>query len=57
MNFYGSSDPAFACTEVEFVASIIKAIYSVAARTDEIKLGVQLACVGLRVSLATGVFS
>ena len=36
------SDPAFACTEVELVATIVQAVHSVTVWTDKVQLRIQL---------------
>ena len=55
--FNGLGGPAFACAEVEFVTPVIKAVYPVAERADEVEVRIQLARVDPRFSLAAREFS
>jgi len=55
-DFHSQGEPALACTEVEFVTSVINAVYPVAERADKIKVRIQLARVDPRFSLVTREF-
>ena len=46
-------EPAFACTEVEFMASGVKAVYPVTEWADEVEVRIQLARVDPRFSPST----